>query len=157
MTISCVWGWLLTSERGFLATATLTLALGAGCADFGRGEPRPDTAAVASTDAAAADSSGITDTASGPTFARDVHHLMVDGCVSCHRSGGAAASSAFLLVDDAGKDRLQVLAQVNPDKPAASRLLAKAAGLGHGGGAIYPTGSAEYRTILEWIMQGSVP
>ena len=64
---------------------------------------------------------------------------------------------SFILTGDAAADHTVVLGFVNVELPAESRLLRKGSGLGHGGGAVYPQGSAEYETILQWITQGTMP
>jgi hypothetical protein len=140
----------LSSERRWLLGALLLAAVG--CADLQRG------AAVGPADAASAAEVGSADAAAPPlSFARDVHHLLVDGCARCHTSNGAASRTSFLLVDLAEPDRQQALAFVDQDNPAGSRLLAKASGAGHGGGTVYAAGTPEYQTVLVWIMQGSAP
>jgi hypothetical protein len=126
-----------------------------GCADLERGaRPLPAEVGPADSDASTPEA-GVE--AVGPSFARDVHRLLLDGCARCHSRNGAASRTTFLLVDDAAQDRQQALAFVNAANPAGSRLLAKASGAGHGGGAIYAAGTPEYQTVLTWIMQGSAP
>ena len=125
------------------------------CADLERGDPLPDAAAVDT--AAPATEAGAEAGAAGRSFARDVHPLLVDGCARCHSRDGQAGNTTLLLTADAAADLPVVARFVNGDNPAGSRLLVKGAGMGHGGGAIFAAGSPEYRTILEWITQGSAP
>jgi hypothetical protein len=62
-----------------------------------------------------------------------------------------------VLGDDVAAALVQVQKLIDPQQPAASRLLTKGAGAGHGGGTAVATGSPEYAVILEWISQGSAP
>lgn len=141
----------MSSER-----AIWLLLLGAlACADLERGAPRPD-AAVVDTGAPATEAGGETGAATR-SFARDVHPLLVDGCARCHSSNGQASNTALLLTEDAARDLPAVARYLDQDSPPNSRLLSKGAGMGHGGGAVFAAGSPEYRTILEWITQGSAP
>ena len=147
----------MNSERFRLTAVALAIAAGAACADLERGDPRPDSAPAIAPDGAAPDGAIAPDAPAALSFARDVHRLVLDGCARCHSSNGQASNSTFVLVDDAAKDRLEVLMFINPDNPAGSRFLTKGAGNGHGGGAIYTASSPEYRTILDWILQGGSP
>lgn len=133
----------------------MLLASALACADLERGEPLPDAAAVDMT--APTTEAGGEAGAAGRSFARDVHPLLVDGCARCHSRDGQASNTQLLLTADAAADLPAVARFVNSDNPAGSRLLIKGAGMGHGGGAVYAVGSPEYRTILEWITQGSAP
>ncbi|HEY0715269.1 MAG TPA: hypothetical protein VGF45_21495 [Polyangia bacterium] len=128
-----------------------------GCADWERGKAAADTAVVNPTDAGAGTDGATADTSARLGFAGPVHRALTDGCARCHSANGSARSSAFILNGDAATDRQQTLKFVNTDSPAASRLLSKTAGLGHGGGTIYASGTPEYRTILDWITQGGSP
>ncbi|MCA9603191.1 MAG: hypothetical protein R3A78_15965 [Polyangiales bacterium] len=132
-------------------------ALGAlvGCAGFERGEPSPDAGAAVP----GADGSLEGDGAVGPvlSFAVDVHPLLVAGCRSCHVAGGNAGSTSFLLKGDVDADRAAVDALIQPGNPAKSRLLTKASGQAHGGGAVYAVGSSEYATLSAWIAEGAAP
>jgi hypothetical protein len=131
------------------------LLLVAGCADFERGDPSPEP--PPGQDAGAGDALGSTDGGATVSFAREVHPILVDRCGRCHSSGGEASDSALVLGSDPARDLDQVRKLVNAENPAASRLLVKGAGTGHGGGAIVAAGSAEYRMILQWVSQGSAP
>lgn len=131
---------------------SLVLAAGA-CADFERGEPSPD-AGVTTPDAGGG---GEGDAGSSLSHASDVQPLLIDGCQSCHRTGGSAGDTGFVLEGDAEQDFLLATSLVDVGNPPASRLLRKAAGQGHGGGAIYGQGTPEYQTLLTWISQGAAP
>jgi hypothetical protein len=150
----------MNSERAIIV---LVLAA-AGCADFERGKPSADAGAppVPLTDAAApgggADLGGSND--AGPhalSFARDVHPVLLDLCARCHSDGGQASRTGLLLSRDAARDLVQTVKFINQENPAGSRLLGKATGTGHEGGAVVMVGTPEYRTILAWITQGSLP
>jgi hypothetical protein len=125
------------------------LALASGCADFERGAPSPD-AGAATEDAGQGGTAAI-------SFAETVHPLLIAGCQSCHRSGGAAGSSGYLMTGEVAADLAASSALIEVSDPPLSRLLRKAAGLGHGGGAIQREGTAEYETLLAWISGGARP
>jgi hypothetical protein len=144
----------MSSDR---AQRVLVVLLFAGCADLDRGAPVDATAPA---DAGSGDSSGVDAadaSALAPSFARTVHPLLVDLCGRCHSDSGQASNSTLLLTNTAERDRAVVQRFINQENPAGSRLLVKAAGSGHGGGAIIATGTPEYRTIVDWITQGSAP
>ena len=137
----------MNSER-----LAILLMLVVGCADLERGPrpPEPDAAP----DVAPAEVGGAAD--AGVPFAA-VFPLIDSGCKRCHMPGGMAADSKFLLAGQATTDFAAVRALVDPAAPAGSRLLAKAAGQGHGGGVIYRTSSTEYAALLAWIQAGAAP
>lgn len=94
---------------------------------------------------------------SGPSFAADVHPLLLAGCERCHSVDGEASDTDYILVDDVDDDYELTLDFIDLDAPASSRLLAKTAGKGHTGGAIYSDHSSEYETLLDWIEHGAPP
>ncbi|AKF85301.1 hypothetical protein MFUL124B02_11130 [Myxococcus fulvus 124B02] len=61
------------------------------------------------------------------------------------------------MTGDADADFQASNALTDTAAPASSRLLRKAAGAGHGGGAIYADGTPEYQTLLAWISGGALP
>ncbi|WP_224248012.1 hypothetical protein [Hyalangium gracile] len=132
------------------------LAVGAclllGCADFQRGDPSTD-AGVPSGDGGG----GGGDGGDARSFASDVHPLLIAGCQSCHRGGGSAGNTGFILTGEAEADYAEASALTDTANPGASRLLRKAAGAGHGGGAIYGEGTPEYQTLLAWVAGGAQP
>jgi hypothetical protein len=156
--------WPMSSDlrrrrtTGLLPTvaAAMTIAAGA-CADFERGLPLPDIVGAPGDGGQTGDSGARDGAAPGPSFVRDVHPLLLDGCGRCHSPNGQADDSALVLMNDPARDHEAVLSFVNRENPAASRLLSKGAGTGHVGGAIYAATTPEYQTILEWIKQGSAP
>jgi hypothetical protein len=143
------------SSRAALLAGVLALA-GPGCADLERGDPLPDAAAPDSGAGSTGDAASG-DGAAARSFARDVHPLLVDRCRRCHSSSGEASDTDLVLSDDAAQDLVQVGKIIDPANPAGSRLLTKAAGMGHSGGTVLAAGSPEHQTIVEWISQGSAP
>jgi hypothetical protein len=131
--------------RQFVVAAAMS-ALATGCADLERGPaacPRPGH------DAGASDGVVV-------SYASEVAPVLAT-CRRCHVPGQEAGDSALLLAGDAEKDYAALLPFVDTAAPAASRLLAKIAGQGHGGGTIYPVAAPEYQTVLQWIQQGARP
>jgi hypothetical protein len=139
------------SSRALALAFTAALLLGA-CADFVRGDPLPDggTSARGASDGGGSDGSAV-------SFAADVQPLLASGCASCHTASGAAGSTAFVLSGDAAADFTEASSFIDLSNPTQSRLVRKAAGLGHGGGAIYAEGSPEHQTLAAWISGGALP
>ena len=125
----------------------------AACADVERG-PRPPVPDAAPD--LAPPEAGTASMDSGSSFA-SVWPLIDGGCKRCHMPGGMAATSSLLLTGQAATDYPLVRALVDPSTPAASRLLAKTSGQGHGGGVIYGMGTTEYAALLAWIQGGAAP
>ncbi|MFP2963917.1 hypothetical protein ACLEPN_40930 [Myxococcus sp. 1LA] len=122
------------------------------CADFERGAPLPD-AGVPSGDGGDV---GQGDGGEAPSFS-GVHSLLTSGCQSCHRGGGAAGNTGYVMTGDVDADYAASLDLVDVSSPAASRLLRKASGAGHGGGAVYGDGTPEYQALLAWVAGGAQP
>ncbi|MBZ4334821.1 hypothetical protein ACIHQR_31400 [Corallococcus coralloides] len=135
--------------RAAVLTAMVTLALG--CADFERGPVAADAGAPP------IDGGGEGDGGGAVSFASDVHPLLTTGCQSCHRGGGAAGNTSFLLTGEADADYAATVSLTDTSNPSASRLLRKASGAGHGGGAIYGADTPEYQALLAWISGGAQP
>lgn len=140
----------------------LLLMLGS-CADLSRGETPNDPDAALTSDAQLSgdaimlnDATQVEPNPSMLVFA-DVQPLIGAGCRECHRAGGQAANTTLLLTGDASSDLAAVLPYVNRNDNANSRLLTKAAGRNHGGGAIWPSASMQAATVLMWIQQGARP
>lgn len=154
-TTSPGWWWRMTSRSCFsLRTAVLTVAcaLALACADFERGAP-PADAGVPPGDGGDV---GQGDGGEAPSFS-GVHSLLTSGCQSCHRNGGAAGNTGYVMTGGVEVDYSASLDLVDVSSPAASRLLRKAAGAGHGGGAIYGEGTPEYQALLAWVAGGAQP
>ena len=139
----------------------LAIALLGGCAELTRGPTTPIDAAPVSPAAEAgpgesgAGEGGAPD--GGYSFATQVEPLLLDDCRHCHQGGGQAESSALVLTGTAATDYVMVVKLVNKAEPLSSRLLSKAAGVGHDGGTLYAPGSSQYTTLLNWIQQGAGP
>jgi len=138
----------MSSRLGLL----LALLFVQGCADFHRGDPTADAGSPSGGDGGA----GI-DGGDAPSFVTDAHPVLLSGCQSCHRAGGAAGNTGFVLSGDSDSDFQAASALTDSASPASSRLLRKAAGAGHGGGAIYADSTPEYQTLLSWIAGGAQP
>ncbi len=87
----------------------------------------------------------------GPTFATAVHPVLMSVCALCHRAGGPAGMTRFLLSGDVGKDEATVRALINLQAPESSLLLTKASGQMHAGGAPLPAGDPRRAAIVAWI------
>jgi hypothetical protein len=133
------------SSRRAGAAVWFTLALG-GCADWTRGEAADDAGVPAA---------GTAD--GGQTFAAAVHAVLMDGCRTCHGPSGEASHTAFVLTGAAPDDYVTTVAFVDVRAPASSRLLIKMSGAGHGGGAVFASGSPEFAVVLRWIREGALP
>ncbi len=142
--------------------ASLGLALVFGCADFSRGEfpPVPDAAVLPDMGTSENDAVGA-ETPDGPSVSSisfaAVHPLLVSACRDCHRSGGQAANTTLLLTGSESVDLATTLPYVNRNDAANSRLLTKATGRNHGGGATWAPGSSQAVTVQTWIQQGAQP
>ena len=95
--------------------------------------------------------------AAGPTFATAVHPVLMSVCAACHRAGGPAGMTRFLLSGDAARDEAIVRALVDPHAPESSLLLTKAAGQMHAGGAPLPAGDPRRAAIVAWIAGLAAP
>jgi hypothetical protein len=138
----------MTSERA-ARIAFVLLAVLAGCAEFSRGP------ALAGVDAGAVEGGAVSPDAA-VSFA-DVHGILIGTCQRCHTDGGEAGDTTFLLTGDAAADLVATSRFVDVSAPTSSRLLAKMAGSGHGGGTLYAAGTPEYETVLRWIQEGARP
>jgi mono/diheme cytochrome c family protein len=93
----------------------------------------------------------------GPTFATAVHPVLMSVCAACHRAGGPAGMTRFLLSGDAARDDAVVRALVDPRAPESSILLTKASGQMHAGGAPLPAGDPRRAAIVAWIARLAAP
>ena len=130
-----------------LALGWLTLI--AACADFERGVPSEDAGTGVPVPAG--------DGGEAVSFASAVHPLLTARCQGCHANGGSAGDTSFVLGGAAAADFTVASALVDTASPPLSRLLTKASGQAHGGGAIYAEGSPEYGVLLSWVSGGAAP
>ena len=85
-------------------------------------------------------------------------------CLKCHREGGDASDSNFLLHNVSGSpasqkmamrrncEAFQKMAAVSSEEQQKPRLLSKAIGrLDHGGGAVVKEDSTDYRILQRWL------
>jgi hypothetical protein len=135
----------MSSEARRLLLGGLVLLAGA-CADLERGPAAPT--------ADAAGDAGGDGREAGFAAARAV---LTARCASCHAPGQAAGQTALVLTGEEAADYAAARMFVDRGQPAASRLLSKAAGQGHGGGSILRPESPEYATLLAWTQGGAGP
>jgi hypothetical protein len=140
----------MTSERASGIAFVLIALLGIGCADFSRGPAAPGVDAGTS-------EGGASNPDAALSFAADVHGILAGTCQRCHTEGGEAGDTTFLLTGDVTADLTATARFVDVNAPASSRVLAKMAGHGHGGGTLYAAGTPEYETVLHWIQEGARP
>lgn len=129
------------------------------CADLSRGdsiEPGDATAASNAEDGASLDGDAAVAQTQTVTFT-SLHPLLLAGCRECHRAGGQAANTSFVLTGDKSSDLATTLPCVNRADPANSRLLTKGVGRNHEGGAVWASDAAQATSVLRWIQQGTQP
>ena len=114
--------------------------------------PQPTPAATSAVSPSAAPAAS-----GGPTFATAVHPVLMGVCAACHRAGGPAAMTRFLLSGDVARDEAVVRALVDPRTPESSLLLTKASGQMHAGGAPLPAGDPRRAAIVAWIAGLAAP
>ena len=100
----------------------------------------------------------VANTASGQTaeafYASDVDSIIQAKCITCHRSGGQAGSTALRYTASVSGNHRVIESYVNsPTKGArANRVLSKiTGGSGHGGGQVVSQGSADYQTFSTYV------
>lgn len=93
--------------------------------------------------------------ATGPTYAADIHPIVSAKCGSCHAKGAPAGGGSLGLTGEVEPDYTTVRALVNPGQPDTSPFLSKGSGEAHGGGATVPKDSPEYAAIRAWIEAGA--
>jgi mono/diheme cytochrome c family protein len=87
-----------------------------------------------------------------PSFAADVHPILMAQCSTCH----TPAFAGFPLEDDPDVDHAAVLPHLDLDNPEDSHLLLKGtAAVTHGGGQALDPDSAAYDLIVAWIEAGA--
>ena len=87
-------------------------------------------------------------------YASDIDSIVQGKCITCHRSGGQAGSTALRFTNSVSSNHSVFDGYVNsPTKGAkASRVLSKiTGGSGHGGGQQVSQGSAEYRAFSDYM------
>jgi len=89
------------------------------------------------------------------TYTGRVRKLLDSGCASCHGSGKSAGKTRFVITGELDADYQNAKRLVSVGEPKTSVLLRKAAGDSHGGGTNFPAGSANHRTLLQWIEDGA--
>ncbi len=143
---------MISKPRLFSAIAAICGALLPACADFSRGPASvpADGGADVLGDVGAPDGVAL-------SFATAVYPLLIAACRGCHAVGQQAGETQLLFTGDAATDYPTVSRLVDTSAPAASRLLSKMSGNGHGGGTVYAPTTPEYQTILQWIQQGARP
>ncbi len=146
----------MTSRKLRITVAALLALALTGCADFERGKPSPDAGLPGAGPGGGSGATGGDGGNTAVSFAQ-VHPLLMSGCHGCHSAGGAAADSSFVLQGEAAADLTATRAAVDTGNPSQSRMLRKAAGLGHGGGVIYAEGSAEHQLLSAWVSTGAAP
>lgn len=148
----------MNSERWVVAAVALALTA---CADFRRGQPADEMPVPAAGGAPGPDAAPASAVDAGgvfaPSFAATVDPPLREACGRCHTPSGQASGTAFVLGATAADDYAAASRLVDATAPASSRLLAKARGDGHGGGAIWPVSSYEYQLVTQWITQGARP
>lgn len=132
------------------ALMLFTTLVGLGCADFSRGGPAPTDEGAGGSGAGGAGSG------SALSFAADVESILSGGCRGCHTAGGQAEGTTLLLTGMPEVDYAVVVPLIDTSAAAASRLLLKMTGNGHGGGRVYAVGTPSYQTVLLWIQQGAM-
>jgi hypothetical protein len=139
----------------------LVWGLGAlGCADFHRGPAPRDSASIADPDAGeskGADAGTDAILEADLTFEAEVYPILLLRCEDCHKAGGEAGTSSFVLTGNARMDRAMVLALTVPGDAAASRLLRRATGEMHEGGTVLNKDTPDYDTIFSWLMLLPLP
>jgi len=130
--------------------------LAAACADLSRGPAPADMDAAGGAGGDAGDA-GSDSSDGAVSFATQVHGTLTGSCMRCHAAGGEAGDTSFLLTGVATADLASTTRFIDLQTPAASRLLAKMSGKGHGGGTVFAVESTEYQTVLRWIRGGARP
>lgn len=116
-------------------------------------ETSPADASASSSTAAPAGEAAPVEVYQGPTFARDIHPLLMANCAACHEPEGMAHESAYGLQPNAAAHYARVRPLVNPADPEASLLYQRATGTDHD--EVLGASSAEGRLLLEWIRLGA--
>ncbi len=92
----------------------------------------------------------------GLVYAPELHDALNQACSGCHRPGALAGATGYVLTGEVGADFASARRFVDLARPETSPLLAKASGVTHAGGSIYPAGSDGHRRLLAWIASGAL-
>jgi hypothetical protein len=126
--------------------------------------PRPapeqteESAPASPTDAPAPPAGATAEAPSAPAvvpFRGRVHELLLASCRACHAAGASAGGTGYVLDGNVGRDHAASRRFVDLAAPARSRLVTKAIGQQHGGGASLRPGGPEHRRLREWIATGA--
>jgi hypothetical protein len=120
------------------------------------GSPRADAPMPAATSMSAVAGPEAVRGAGRLDYAPIVHDALNQACSGCHRSGGLAGNTGYVLSGEVAADFASTRRFVDLEAPEASSLLRKASGAGHAGGAIYPPGADAYLRLLQWIQFGAL-
>lgn len=90
----------------------------------------------------------------------EIKTILQNRCDICHgaTSSNPAAQAVMRLDFSPAQDQAThqtLLSKVDTNNPSGSLLVTKAAGNNHVGGAVIPTGSADYNNLVAWIQQGA--
>ena len=82
--------------------------------------------------------------------------IVMRRCVACHVQGGVSQMSRLVFSRGAGKNvQSDNLAQftefVSSNSGGDQLILARVSGIGHGGGTVLPTGTANYNALAEFL------
>ena len=88
-------------------------------------------------------------------FTGAVHRTLRNQCGKCHKGGGPAGSTGFVLSGSTSGDYRSSRKFVKPGNPQGSSLLSKGAGKKHMGGVHLKPGSRDYKLVQTWIAQGA--
>lgn len=93
-------------------------------------------------------------TSTAPKYLPTIAAILANRCTSCHANN--VSPYRLTPLANTQNDFAATAGRTNGANPAASLLLTKATGQGHGGGLQLPINSPDYNTILAWI-QGGTP
>ena len=76
-------------------------------------------------------------------------------CLPCHAPGASAGLTRYVLSGSQKSDLAASRVFADIAQPAASVIVAKAAGKLHGGGAVWPDGGPDQAALIAWIQAGA--
>jgi hypothetical protein len=86
------------------------------------------------------------------SFESEVYPVLLKKCEECHKAGGEAQLTKYILTGNARADRATVLDLVVPGNPSASLFLRRATGEEHDGEVTLAPDSAAYETVANWVL-----